>query len=60
MFYLDQELQLCLPQCGVWTPLPQSTAVAVEVITLKLIAAAVGSLAAVAVLFLACCNRKKL
>ena len=58
MFYLDQELQLCLPQCGVWTPLPQSTAVAVEVITL--IAGAVGSLAAAAVLFLACCNRKKL
>ena len=58
MFYLDKELQLCLPQCGVWTPLPQSTAVAVEVLTL--IAAAIGSLAAVALLFLACRNRKKL
>ena len=57
MFYLDQELQLCLPQCGVWTPLSQSTAVAVEVITL--IAATIGSPAAVALLFLACRNRKK-
>ena len=46
-----------MPQCGVWTPLPQSTGLVVEVLTL--IAAAIGSLAAVALLFLACRNRKK-
>ena len=57
MFYLDQELQLCLPQCGEWTPLPQSTGLAVEVITL--IAAAISVLAAFGVIFLACRNRKK-
>ena len=57
MFYLDEKLLFCLPQCGTWSPLPNTTAGTIDLFSL--ITGIIGLLAGVGVLVLAFLNRKK-
>ena len=57
-FYIDQSSLLCIPECGMWSPITNTATITLDV--LHIISSIIGALAGVGVLIFGCIKRNRM